>query len=148
MATPMNIAEQRRTLGALLKRPFDVMVDRVYARMAGVGFAGLRPAHSSVFRNMDAEGSQVSELAERARMTKQSMAYLVDGLAAAGYVTVTPHPSDGRAKLVRLTERGREAWDALAEQSAAEEAELAALIGRDEMARLRALLERLFDRLP
>ena len=39
----------------------------------------------------------MSELAERAHLTKQSMAYLVEALAQSGYVTIAPDPEDGRA---------------------------------------------------
>jgi hypothetical protein len=44
--------------------------------MAEAGFPDIRPAHSNLFRNMTEGGSRVSELAERAQMTKQSMGYL------------------------------------------------------------------------
>ena len=50
----------------------------------------------------------VSTLAERARMTKQAMAELVVGLERLGYVTRIPDPTDRRAKLVVLTDRGRD----------------------------------------
>ena len=43
-------------------------------------------------------------------MTKQSMAQLVAHLERHGYVERIPDPADGRAKLVRATERGREVF--------------------------------------
>ena len=52
----------------------------------------------------------MSVLADRARMTKQSMTELVAHLERHGYVERVPDPADGRAKLVRATGRGREVY--------------------------------------
>ncbi|HLK26340.1 MAG TPA: MarR family winged helix-turn-helix transcriptional regulator [Caulobacteraceae bacterium] len=121
---------------------------RVYARMAEAGFPDIRPAHSSLFRNMTTSGgSRVTDLAERAQMTKQSMGYLADSLEALGYVTVGPDPTDRRAKLVWFTKRGDAAGRAMARLSAEIEREYAALIGEADMAQLRRSLERLAERL-
>ncbi|HKD47899.1 MAG TPA: MarR family transcriptional regulator [Rhizomicrobium sp.] len=138
---------QRRTLGGLLRRVEETLRARAYARMAEAGFPDIRPAHSSLLRNLAETGSRVSDLAQRAQMTKQSMGYLADSLETAGYVTQAPDPTDGRAKRVRLTAKGRAASDTMVKLSAEEEAEFAKLIGKAEMVRLRCLLERLADRL-
>lgn len=142
-----NLPLQRGTLGGLLRLVEETMRSRVYARMAEAGFPDIRPAHSSLFRNMVEGGSRVSELAGRAQMTKQSMGYLADSLAAAGYVTLEPDPTDRRAKQVRLTKKGRQAGEAMVRLSVATEQEFSALIGKAEMVQLRRLLERLTDRL-
>lgn len=138
-----NTTFRRRTFGGLLRRIEETMRARVYARMAEAGFPDLRPAHSSLLRNMAEGGSRVSELAERAQMTKQSMGYLADSLTAAGYATLAPDTTDRRAKLVRLTEKGRAAEETLVRLSAEIEREFAGLIGHEEMAQLRRLLEQL-----
>ena len=140
---PTNITLQRRTLGGLLRRVEETMRARVYGRMAEAGFPDVRPAHSGLLRNMAESGSRVSELAERAQMTKQSMGYLADSLMAAGYVTLEPDTTDRRAKLVRLTEKGRAAAETMVRLSAETEREFAGLIGQADMAQLRRLLERL-----
>jgi DNA-binding MarR family transcriptional regulator len=140
---PTNVTLRRRTLGGLLRLVEETLRSRVYARMAQAGFPDIRPAHSSLLRNMAEGGSRVTELADRAHMTKQSMGYLADSLAAAGYVTLGPDPTDGRAKRVQLTDKGRTAGETLVRLSAETEREFAQLIGGAEMARLRRLLERL-----
>jgi DNA-binding MarR family transcriptional regulator len=144
---PTNIPFQQWTLGGLLRFAEGTLRARVFARLADAGFPDLRPAHSSLLRNMSEGGSRITELAARAQMTKQSMGYLTDSLAAAGYVTLEPDPSDRRAKRVQLTDKGRAAGDTFVRLSAEVEHEFAALIGAEEMARLRGLLERLTDRL-
>ena len=138
-----NISERRRTLGALLRLPYEALARQVYGGLAARGFADIRIAHSSVFRYIDADGSRLTELAERAGMAKQSMAYLVESLSAGGYLTSVPDPRDGRAKLVRLTPRGHAVWETLIALSAEAEAALAARLGAEKLRRLRALLEEL-----
>lgn len=138
-----NITEQVGTLGALLRLPYERLVRRQYAELSGRGFPDIRPAHSAVFRHILPQGSRVTELAERAQMTKQSMAYLVAHLQEHGYVDFAPDPSDGRAKLVCLTERGVAVQQTLIAIGRRIEAELAEALGAKELAKLRALLERL-----
>jgi hypothetical protein len=50
--------------------------------------------------------TRLTELAEQARITKQTAGFLVDQLARTGYVRRVPDPSDARARLVRIAERG------------------------------------------
>src|SRR4051794_6758201 len=50
---------------------------------------------------------RVSDLAAREGMTQPGVTLLVNRLAEAGYAERLPDPSDGRAALVRITDRGR-----------------------------------------
>jgi DNA-binding MarR family transcriptional regulator len=135
--------DRQRTLGSLLRLPYQALQNAVYGALAERGFDDIRAAHSAVFRHIDADGTRLTVLAERAGMTKQSMAYLVDALSQAGYLASTPDPHDGRARRVRLTRRGEQAMTALLELSADFERRLAGQLGATKMARLRALLEEL-----
>lgn len=145
MRTEKNVTEEARTLGALLRLPYLALQTRVYGRLADMGFADVRAAHSSVFRHILPDGSRVTDMAEAAQITKQSMAYLVDYLHERGYVEFCPDPDDGRAKLVRLTERGRDFQQAAVRLSAEVESEMGARMADGEMAELRRLLERLVE---
>jgi len=97
----------RRLLGVLLRLPLRALLAELNRGMRDAGFTDLRPAHSAVFMGLDSEGTKITDLAERASMTKQSMGALVRYLEEHGYVSTSPHPSDGRAKLVRLTKKGK-----------------------------------------
>ncbi|MEW6123689.1 MAG: MarR family winged helix-turn-helix transcriptional regulator [Pseudomonadota bacterium] len=141
--TGSNISEAQRTLGYLLRHAYEQLSETVYGRLAAGGFGDIRRAHSSVFRNIAGGGSRVSDLAERAHMTKQGMAYLVESLAGLGYLEVMPDPADGRAKLARLTARGEAASRELVRLSRVVEEEYAALLPAGDMTRLRAHLEAL-----
>jgi DNA-binding MarR family transcriptional regulator len=142
-----NPTVEHRTLGALLQAPYQVLLKEVYGALAAAGYPDIRQAHSSVFRNILPSGSGVSYMAEKAGMTKQSMAYLVESLRDGGYVEVVPDPDDRRAKIVRVTERGRTVQGLLMANSRRAEKEWASLIGAEEMETLRSLLERLHEAL-
>jgi DNA-binding MarR family transcriptional regulator len=93
----------------LLGEAFDDFSDELARRVQAVGYTDLRPGHGCLFGNIDADGSRLTELAERARMTKQSVGEVTSDLEARGYVERVPDPNDGRAKIIRLTARGLEA---------------------------------------
>ena len=57
----------------------------------------------------DTSGVRMSQLAERAQLTKQSLTELVVALEDNGLVTRRPDPTDGRAKLVVPTKKGLQA---------------------------------------
>ena len=92
---------------------------------------------------LDDAGTRVSVLAERAQMTKQSMAQLVAHLEQHGYVERVPDPADGRAKLVRATARGREVYAIVRELIVELDARLDERMGAAKVAQLRELLEEL-----
>ena len=96
-----------------------------------------------VFQFLDDEGTRVSVLAERAQITKQSMAELVAHLERHGYVERVPDARDRRAKLVRATPRGREVYGIAREFVAELEAQWADRLGERKLRRLRELLEEL-----
>jgi DNA-binding MarR family transcriptional regulator len=74
------------------------------------GVEGIRPAHLQVFASIKAEGSRLTELASSSGLSLSAMSELVDSLEGFGYLERAPDPSDGRAKIVFLTDRG---WQAI-----------------------------------
>jgi DNA-binding MarR family transcriptional regulator len=96
-----------------------------------------------VFALVDAQGIRLSELAKRAQLTKQLVNYLVTAVEERGYVERVPDPSDGRAKIVRLTKRGQEAAQMGSDIIEGIEREWAASLGAEDMDELRSLLDRL-----
>jgi len=93
----------------LLEAAFEDFSAEVAKRIQAAGYNDLRPGHGCVFGNIDPEGSRLTDLAERANMTKQSVGEVTSDLERRGYIQRVPDPSDGRAKIIRLTERGRHA---------------------------------------
>ena len=135
--------EDRRMVGALLRIPREAAIRQVMAGLAAAGFGDVRPAHFTVFQHMPLEGIRLTALADAALLTKQSMGYLVDDLEAMGYVERVPDPSDRRAKVVRLTARGRHLDDTVRAVIRQIEADWAARLGQENYQHLLQLLRAL-----
>jgi DNA-binding MarR family transcriptional regulator len=137
----------RRMLGALLRHPLQALVAEVNQSLVADGFSDLRPAHSAVFVNLGSEGVRISELAERAGMTKQSMGALISYLEKRGYVSVGADPTDGRAKVVRRTQKGTASHEPARRIIARVQEKWSRLLDPGEMDELMRLLRKLNDRL-
>ncbi len=72
------------------------------------GHRAIRPKHGALFANIDRDGTRATMLAARAGLGKAAMGELIDELERLGYVARIADPLDRRAKLVTLTETGRE----------------------------------------
>jgi len=98
-----------------------------------------------VFARIDPDGIRLTDLAERALITKQTAGFLVDQLERAGYVRRVPDPRDARARLVQIAERGRAAVEVARQTEAKVEAEWTAHLGEQATTQLRHALARLRD---
>ena len=94
-------------VGRLLLSAFELFADEIVSGIRERGFPEFRYSDTQVLRNLDPDGTRITELAERARMTKQAMSELVRRLEKEGLVERRPDPEDGRAKRVQMTEKGR-----------------------------------------
>ena len=137
----------RQTFGSLFREPYQTYLQWLYGRLKEEGFPDIRAAHSTVVRRMSAEGIRVTDLADRAGMTKQSMAYLVEDLIGLGYVSTAPDPTDGRAKLVVTTAKGESLLAASRRLGDIYERHVAKLLGVNDAKKLRTLLEELNHKL-
>jgi DNA-binding MarR family transcriptional regulator len=144
-SSPPPRPERPDNLGYLLREPFRIGSELMHERFAERGHPEVRAPHGNVLQFLDETGTRVSVLAQRAQITKQSMAALVAHLESNGYVERVADPSDRRAKLVQATARGQDVY-AIAREFVEElEAEWAERIGRAKMSHLRTLLRELND---
>lgn len=103
----------------------------------------LRPSTAQVIPNLPPEGLRMSELAARLRLTLQRAGQLVAELEEVGYLERVPDPSDGRAKRVIFTRRGRSLIRDIDEITRATTEQFAGEIGSDRFQLLCELLEEL-----
>ncbi len=96
----------RPLIGLLLRLVYQQYAQAIDVALHDAGFDDIRPAAANVFPFVRPDGITVSELAELARVRKQTMAQAVDQLERTGYVERRPNPRDRRSRLVFLTERG------------------------------------------
>jgi DNA-binding MarR family transcriptional regulator len=132
-------------LVGLLAEVKDAISDELYARLHEMGHGGIRPAHGCVFGFIDRGGGvRLTALADRSGLTKQAVGEAVADLERLGYVERVPDPSDGRAKIIRLTERGGQAAAAAEEIFVDIERRFAAEVGDDRFEEFRDTLRRIF----
>jgi len=128
-------------LTALLDLAFEAMLAEFRSEIEQSEFDDLRITHGCVFRYVRGTGMRLTEIAERANVTKQSAGEIVDDLVELGYVERVPDPADRRAKLVRLTGRGEKAQEFGFRAFAAIEERWADRFGAERIASLRKTLE-------
>ena len=72
------------------------------------GTDDFRMAHTTLFPHIPFDGIRLTDLAERVDSSKQAVLHIVNELETMGVVERVPDPQDGRAKLIRFTELGRD----------------------------------------
>ena len=140
---------RRPTLGAMVRRVHAAMVQEYARWLAASPYRDVQPAHAAVIQPLwqQPQGARLTELARAARVTKQSMAALVDSLERGGYVARVADPDDGRAARIRLTARGRRYARDVRRFGRELEARLAGALGDRKVQELRATLEELLESL-
>jgi DNA-binding MarR family transcriptional regulator len=92
-------------LSRVLLEAFRSLDEEVEAALRDRGL-DLRPTQARTLLLVERGGTRLTELAVRARLTKQRMMQVVDELESAGLLRRAPDPTDGRAKVVKPTARG------------------------------------------
>jgi DNA-binding MarR family transcriptional regulator len=135
-----------RPLPALLTQVKEAAIHKLRDRLAAEGYEDIREGYGCVFGFIDIdEGSRLTELAERAGLTKQAVGEVVPELEQLGYVKREPDPRDRRAKIIKLTPKGREACLTGRRLFAEIEREWAEQLGEELLAGLREAAERIAE---
>lgn len=119
------------------------MEDRVLADLAAAGFDDITVAQARVLARVGANGTRLTDLADQARVTKQTATFMVDQLQRAGYVQRVPDPSDARARLVTFAARGLAAQEVARRTEVVVQDEWTRHLGRGTTARLHQILTQL-----
>lgn len=127
-----------RLLGHAMRR-FDARVLQLMARNVEVPLAlshlaareQVTAAHVHITRHLSLTGDRLTDLADRAGMTKQAMAQVVDQCEAWGLVQRTPDPHDARARRVQFTPTGLAWLQAFRDAVAQAEAEFRDEVGEE-----------------
>lgn len=102
--------ETRINFGVLLTIPYRHLEERIFKAVQDAGFTDLTLTRAKVFQRIAPQGSRLTTLAAQAQITKQSAGVLVDELERLGYVRRVPDPTDKRARLIQIQDRG---WRAI-----------------------------------
>lgn len=139
------VAPKGMLIGALLRVPAQAIHRRIVKELNAAGFEELRVPHMAVLQFPGPDSVRPSVLAERAGISKQAMNQLLRSLEALGYLARSDAPDEGRARIVRLTKRGRTAYAKIHEILRAVEHEWTAELGAKRFAELKGLLIRIWD---
>ena len=93
-------------LATLMFIGYRAMDDQVIRAVRDAGFE-VTTAQARIAQRIAEDGSRLTNLAEQAQVTKQTASLLIASLEREGLVERVPDPADGRARLIRLTSRGR-----------------------------------------
>ena len=150
MSTPQSpplgrVAPDRMLIGALLRVPAQAIHRRIVSELNAAGYEELRVPHMAVLQFPGPDGVRPSLLAERAGMSKQAMNQLLKSLEGLGYLTRCDVPGEGRARIVRLTKRGRAAYAKIHEILRDIEREWSAELGPKHFTELKELLLRVWE---
>lgn len=139
-------ALSRDNLGFLLSKAGQRWNEVLAERFAAHGFAEVRPAYGSILIPLfEEDGLRMSELARRARLSKQTLTTLVPRLERDGLIERRGDPGDGRAALVFLTARARAFAPVAAAVLAELDDEVARLAGTRDLATTTGVLRALMD---
>jgi DNA-binding MarR family transcriptional regulator len=103
-------AANQMLIGALLRVPGQAIHRRIIRELNAGGFDELRVPHMAVLQFPGPDGVRPGVLADRAGMSKQAMNQLLRSLEGLGYLARSDDPDEARARIVRLTRRGRAAY--------------------------------------
>lgn len=141
--TSRDLRTDRPAVGQLLVRLLREFRIELFAPAADHGYPDLREPHLQIFGNVGIDGIRLTELAARAQLSLATTSELVTDLQRLGYLERRPDPSDGRARLIHPTPRGRQALDDAGDRVAEIEEYWAGLVGQQEFEEACQVLARL-----
>lgn len=131
-------------LPALLAEAEAAFAAEFDRRLARSEFCALSLAHSrNVLRHLGDHPRRASDIVNACGVSKQAISQQLTHLAAHGYLTIEPDPADGRARLLRLTEPGRQAQRLVKTLFTEIERDWAARLGAERLATVRLVLTEL-----
>ena len=144
MSTAQGSSSSDLNTVAMLGRAYSLLGFQIVDGVVGAGYPQ-KPSHSAVFAQIKLEGSRLTDLARGANITPQAMGELVDELEELGYVERRPDPTDRRAKLIVLTDRGKACIAAGIATIDGIEDRITQILGERGHRQLRSLLGRLLE---
>lgn len=139
-----ELHEQRGpSLGKLighLKRHFDAWA---LAEFAEQGYADFKIGYMPLIMNIGPKGITNTELAKKARVTKQAISKVVRELTEAHYIQSETDGKDKRSAIIHLTPKGKKLVLAARQRVQELENEYEEVLGRKGFAELKEMLHRL-----
>ncbi|MGH3264385.1 MAG: MarR family winged helix-turn-helix transcriptional regulator [Trebonia sp.] len=130
-------------IGALFRFGLEEIRERIAAGVREAGFDDVRPTHVTLFRWPGPDGRRPSEVAADVQISKQRVNDLLRDLERLGYLSLELDSNDSRARIIRLTQRGRRLHETAVGIHARIEAEWSRAIGPQRYQQMRRVLNEL-----
>jgi DNA-binding MarR family transcriptional regulator len=127
-------------IGALLRLAWQALRERIYEGVIEAGYTDLSRADVFLLRWPPFDGLRPSEIATRTQLSRQAINDLLSDMEKGGYLQRVPDPTDGRARIVRFTQRGWDLTQVIREMSFTTEREWRRAIGEARYAEFRDTL--------
>jgi DNA-binding MarR family transcriptional regulator len=98
---------REENLGRLLLVAVHNWQNALVRGLQEAGFRDFRSAHMHLLRYVDVGGTRITEIAERADVTKQAIGKLIATCEKLDLVKTVADPTDGRAKIVVFTKKSQ-----------------------------------------
>jgi DNA-binding MarR family transcriptional regulator len=131
------------TSDLVLPELMAALFGRIRAELTDEIMGELRMSHVRVLAVVPPEGVNVTELAQRAGMTKQGCGQFVTQLSGTGHVRTSPDPDDGRVRLVHRTPVGDRFMQGVYDALSRMEAGFAAEVGGRRFATFKKVMSEL-----
>jgi len=136
-----------RYIGAMLRDIWQWVRDQMYAGVVAAGYDDLSAAHVGLWRYPGLEELRPSQVADRVGITKQSVNDLLGHLEQHGYILRVPDLVDGRARVIRLTPKGRRLQQTIYAEAGAAQLRIEEILGSRRFTQLHHSLELLTEQL-
>lgn len=130
----------QENIGRVLSLGARRFVTEVLAIVHQRGHCDIGEAQLGLIRHLDMAGTRLTEVADRAGMTKQSMRELVDRCQDLGLVERAADETDSRAKIIRFTPLGLSMLEDMRRGVLQAEERLMQRIGKDLLGQMRHAL--------
>jgi DNA-binding MarR family transcriptional regulator len=118
----------------------------VTASLRNAGYSDLKNSEVFCLAQIDLEGTNIGQIAERSNVSKQATSKIVAVLVKLGYLSTSTARSDSRSVVVKFTARGTELMQRSFALFATMEHSYAKMIGAHEYMAMKRALRRLATR--
>lgn len=142
-STQVTEADVIDHLGLRLARAYALFKREMLKGFHAAGFNDLTALHLLILPKVKTTGTSMAELVEDLGMPKQSISRSVKEMVKAGYIELQPDPADGRAKIVRFTEKSTALIETAKSIKVAFQRRVSTQLGPSNLSTLMTLLEQM-----
>lgn len=141
MSSASNNGDDGPFVGSRLRLVWQWVRAQIDEAVHAAGYEDLNRAHINLCRYPGVDGLRPTEIAEEMQITKQSVNDLLAHMEDRGYMTREVDPVDNRARIVRLTRKGKKLERTVFGAARDAEIEVANMLGDARFKQFRSSLD-------